>query len=187
VSSGLADSSLSAFKSCSRQRRQRQPPVWGGERRGGSSAHQQFPSGWQVIGELQRAQRVSTEWIIALRETDWKRVQREAPRERVNQRCDECAAAPVAAAEVSAAEVDAGAGASELVLLLADGSDAGFGVAAGADVAGALPLGEAEQHDFPCVGVGCFGAETPAMPDPRPSFCRLVASSLPLGSRPFAD
>ena len=89
--------------------------------------------------------------------------------------------------EVLAAEDDAGAGASELGLLLADGSDAGFGVAAGADVAGAVPLGEVEQHDFPCAGVGCFGAETPAMPDPRPSFCRLVASSLPVGSRPFAD
>ncbi len=91
------------------------------------------------------------------------------------------------AAEVLAAEDDAGAGASELGLVLADGSDAGFGVAAGADVAGAVPLGEVEQHDFPCAGVGCFGAETPAMPDPRPSFCRLVASSLPLGSRPLAD
>jgi hypothetical protein len=48
-----------------------------------------------------------------------------------------------------AAEDDAGAGASELGLLLADGSDAGFGAAAGADVAGAVPLGEVEQHDFP--------------------------------------
>ena len=36
----------------------------------------------------------------------------------MNQRCDECVAAPVAA------EDDAGAGASELGLLLADGSDA---------------------------------------------------------------
>lgn len=90
-----------------------------------------------------------------------------------------------------AAEDDARADASELELvlrlLLADGSDAGFGVAAGADVDGAVPLGEVEQHDFPCAGIGCFGAETPAMPDPRPSFCRLVASSLPLGSRPLAD
>jgi hypothetical protein len=76
----------------------------------------------------------------------------------------------VATVEVLAAEDDAEAGASELGLLLADGSDAGFGVAAGVDVAGAVPLGELEQHDFPCVGVGCFGAETPAMPDPRPSF-----------------
>ena len=40
-----------------------------------------------------------------------------------------------------------------LGLALADGSDAGFGVAAGADVVGAVPFGEAEgeveQHDFP--------------------------------------
>lgn len=53
------------------------------------------------------------------------------------------------AAEVLAAEDDAGAAASELELVLADGSDAGFGAAAGADVAGAVPLGEVEQHDFP--------------------------------------
>ena len=32
-----------------------------------------------------------------------------------------------------------------------------------------------------------FGAETPAMPEPKPSFCRLVASSFPLGSRPCSD
>ena len=52
-----------------------------------------------------------------------------------------------------AAEVDAGAVALGPVLAvglaLADGSDAGFGAAAGADVAGAVPLGEVEQHDFP--------------------------------------
>jgi len=93
----------------------------------------------------------------------------------------------VAAAEVLAAEDDAGAAASELGLELAEGSDAGLGAAAGADAAGAVPLGEVEQHDFPCAGVGVLGAETPAMPDPRPSFCRLVASNLPLGSRPLAD
>jgi hypothetical protein len=71
---------------------------------------------------------------------------------------------------------------------------AGFGAGegAGADVAGELPpAGEAEQHELPCIGAveqqGGFGAETPAMPDPRPSFCRLAASSFPLGSRPLAD
>jgi hypothetical protein len=61
----------------------------------------------------------------------------------------------------------------------------------GVDVAGEFPLGEVEQHDFPWPGAleqqGGFGAETPAMPDPRPSFWRLVASSFPLGSRPLAD
>ena len=59
--------------------------------------------------------------------------------------------------EALAAEVDAGAVAFEpepaLGLALADGSDAGFGVAVGAEVAGAVPFGEVdgevEQHDFP--------------------------------------
>lgn len=96
--------------------------------------------------------------------------------------------------EALAAEVDPGAAALEpepaLGLALAEGSDEDFGAvagAAGADVAGAVLFGEVEQHDLPCAGVGVLGAETPAMPDPRPSFCRLVASNLPLGSRPFAD
>jgi hypothetical protein len=65
------------------------------------------------------------------------------------------------------------------------------GVVGGVDVAGELPLGEVEQHDFPWPDAveqhAGFGAETPAMPDPRPSFWRLVASSFPLGSRPLAD
>lgn len=78
-------------------------------------------------------------------------------------------------------------------LAAADGSEAGFGDAAGAAGGGVAgepllgELGEAEQQDLPCAGVGVLGAETPAMPDPRPSLCRLVASSLPLGSRPLAD
>ena len=36
-------------------------------------------------------------------------------------------------------------------------------------------------------GAGGFGAETPAMSDPSPSFCKLGASSLPVASIPFAD
>ena len=107
-------------------------------------------------------------------------------------------AALAVAVELLAAEVDAGAVALEpepaLGLAFADGSDEGFGAGvggAGADVVGAVPFGEVEgeveQHDFPCAGAGVLGAETPAMPDPRPSFCRLVASNFPLGSRPFAD
>jgi hypothetical protein len=36
-------------------------------------------------------------------------------------------------------------------------------------------------------GAGGRGAETPAMSDPSPSFCKLGASSFPLGSIPFAD
>ena len=101
------------------------------------------------------------------------------------------------AAEALTADDGVDATPSELApdagLVAADGSDAGFGDAtgaAGAVVAGEPLLGElgdAEQHDFPCSGVGVLGAETPAMPDPRPSFCRLVASNLPLGSTPLAD
>jgi len=36
-------------------------------------------------------------------------------------------------------------------------------------------------------GAGGRGAETPAMSEPSPSFCRLGASSLPVGSIPLAD
>jgi hypothetical protein len=113
-----------------------------------------------------------------------------------SQRCDALASA--VALEPLTAEDDAEAVPSEpefaAGLVAADRSAAGLGDAAGApgaDVAGVVPLGEVEQHDFPWAGVveqqGAFGAETPAMPDPRPSFCRLEASSFPLGSRPLAD
>ena len=36
-------------------------------------------------------------------------------------------------------------------------------------------------------GAAGLGASTPAVPEPRPSFCRLVASILPLELRPFSD
>ena len=36
-------------------------------------------------------------------------------------------------------------------------------------------------------GTSGFGAETPAMSEPRPSFCSVGASSLPVESRPLAD
>ena len=36
-------------------------------------------------------------------------------------------------------------------------------------------------------GATGLGASTPAVPEPRPSFCRLVASILPLELRPFSD
>lgn len=36
-------------------------------------------------------------------------------------------------------------------------------------------------------GNGGRGAETPAISEPSPSFCKLGASSLPVGSMPFAD
>ncbi len=51
----------------------------------------------------------------------------------------------------------------------ADGSAGGGGTALGAG------------------GITGFGAETPAMLDPRPSFCRLRASSFPVASSPFDD
>ena len=55
---------------------------------------------------------------------------------------------------------------------------------------------EAEQQDWAegeeedveqQAGTEGFGAETPAVLEPRPSFWRLRASSLPVGSRPLAD
>src|SRR5260370_12256985 len=58
-------SSLDSLRSFERQSRQRQPSVSVGIGRCGSSAHQQFPFGSQVIGALQRAQRVSMRAIIA--------------------------------------------------------------------------------------------------------------------------
>lgn len=44
-----------------------------------------------------------------------------------------------------------------------------------------LPAGVPPQQDG---GVADFGADTPAMSDPRPIFCSVGASSLPLGSSP---
>ena len=49
-------------------------------------------------------------------------------------------------------------------------------LAGGAALCGAVPA-----------GAGGRGAETPAMSDPSPSFCKLGASSLPVASIPFAD
>jgi hypothetical protein len=49
--------------------------------------------------------------------------------------------------------------------------------------AGAELPGPAEQQP----GTTGFGAPTPAMSEPRPSFCSVGASSFPLESRPFAD
>ncbi len=36
-------------------------------------------------------------------------------------------------------------------------------------------------------GVAGLGASTPAVPEPRPNFCRLGASILPLELRPLSD
>ena len=52
---------------------------------------------------------------------------------------------------------------------------AGFVCGCGAGAAGAGP------------GAGVLGAETPAISEPRPSFCRLTALILPLASSPFSD
>jgi hypothetical protein len=87
-----------------------------------------------------------------------------------------------AGAEFDDADVEvAGAGAAA----------AGFAGADGVEGAGEFPAGAAEQHELPSCGVeeqhAGFGAETPAMPDPSPSFCKLGASNFPLASRPFAD
>ena len=62
----------------------------------------------------------------------------------------------------------------------------------------AVPVAGAEDCDVGAAGaldVGAgfadgdlgFGAETPAMSEPSPSFCRVGASSLPFASMPFAD
>lgn len=57
---------------------------------------------------------------------------------------------------------------------------------AGADSceAGAAIEGRGASDDGGVIG---FGAETPAMSEPRPSFCRVGASSFPFASMPFAD
>jgi len=59
------------------------------------------------------------------------------------------------------------------------GCEAGVEVRLEGGVAGA-----AEQQLGEVTGLG---AETPAMPEPRPSFCSVGASSLPFASMPFAD
>ena len=47
---------------------------------------------------------------------------------------------------------------------------------------GSVPEGTEQQS-----GTIGFGAETPAISEPRPSFCSVGASSLPVESRPLAD
>lgn len=95
---------------------------------------------------------------------------------------------------VADATFEAGAGATPDeadVEFAGDGAAAeGFAGAEGADVAGEFPAGAVEQQEPPCGVVeqhAGFGAETPAIPDPSPSFCKLGASNFPLASRPFAD
>ncbi len=48
---------------------------------------------------------------------------------------------------------------------------------------GDVEVDGAAQH----FGTSGLGAETPAILEPRPSFCSVGASSLPVESRPWAD
>lgn len=53
-----------------------------------------------------------------------------------------------------------------------------------------LPAAEAVDDVSVALGLGCdtgFGASTPAVLDPRPSFCKLRASIFPLGFMPLSD
>ena len=65
--------------------------------------------------------------------------------------------------------------------------------AGGFDVVEQQPTGEVEAGagvaDFAAQQLGTigFGALTPAISEPSPSFCSVGASSFPLESRPFAD
>ena len=89
----------------------------------------------------------------------------------------EAAADGAEAAETFEAEAGAEFDAADVEVAGAGAAGAGFAGADGADVAG----------EFPAGAVAGLGAETPAMPDPSPSLCRLGASNFPLASRPFAD
>src|SRR5579862_6442237 len=55
----------------------------------------------------------------------------------------------------------------------------------GEDGAEVDDTGGSSPGDIP--GSGRCGAETPAISDPRPNFCSVGASSLPLGSMPWPD
>lgn len=83
---------------------------------------------------------------------------------------------PVLAAE---AGVEGGAGADD-----AGVADAAAG--AGVDLAAGVGVAAAGAAAEGVVDTG-LGAETPAVLEPRPSFWRLGALSLPLGSMPLSD
>lgn len=59
------------------------------------------------------------------------------------------------------------------------GASDDFG-ACGFTVAGSVPAGVA----FCGTGLAGLGADTPAISEPSPSFCRLSASSFPVASKP---
>ena len=52
---------------------------------------------------------------------------------------------------------------------------------------GLVALGAEAGVDVAGLGVTGLGASTPAVPEPRPNFCRLGASILPLLLRPLSD
>jgi hypothetical protein len=53
--------------------------------------------------------------------------------------------------------------------------------------AGVVDLGAADGEFGVGAGATGLGADTPAISEPSPSFCRLSALSFPLGSRPWPD
>jgi len=73
------------------------------------------------------------------------------------------------------------------------GEELGAGVALEAEVAEAAggvaaeALGMEAGADVAGLGDRGLGASTPAVPEPRPNFCRLGASILPLLLRPLSD
>ena len=73
------------------------------------------------------------------------------------------------------------------------GEELGDGVALEAEVVVVLAgvTDEAVGADVPegvaGLGVTGLGASTPAVPEPKPNFCRLGASILPLLLRPLSD
>lgn len=84
-------------------------------------------------------------------------------------------------AAMAEAEVPVGTEAGGVVeaIGVTDGASEGFG-ACGFGVTGGVPGGAA----FWGAGLTGLGADTPAISDPSPSFCRLSASSFPVASKP---
>jgi hypothetical protein len=82
-------------------------------------------------------------------------------------------------------ELDVGEGLGELV----DECPGDAELAPGACVDGAECAGGSDAVDSSqqLAGTMGLGAETPAISEPRPSFCSVGASSLPVGSKLFSD
>jgi len=67
------------------------------------------------------------------------------------------------------------------------GVDADGGVTLEAEVVAGAAVATDEVLAAELAGATGLGASTPAVPEPRPSFCRVPASILPLALRPFSD